>query len=88
MTKEDKLRLEINRAQTAGHVLKMLDPILDEQTTNIVAQLKSEVRENTSTEKSLLSGISKLICLEDLRNSLESRMKRGEKASKEINNEH
>ena len=82
----EKLITKRNDGMGAQHLLKIFDPILESAVRETIEQLKSDVRGGTASEMSLFTGISKLICLEDLRGQFESRIKSGHKAAKEINN--
>lgn len=87
MTSE-KLVTRRSDGASAQHLLKMFDPILEATKKATLEKLKSDVRAGISTEMSLFTGISNLICLEDLRGQFESRIKAGHKAAKEINNDN
>lgn len=83
---DEKLVTRRNDGAGAQHLLKIFDPILESSKKETLEQLKTDVRGGTATEMSLFTGISKLICLEDLRGQFESRIKSGHKAAKEISN--
>lgn len=79
---------KINRARISDALLSAIDPVLKELETIIVTQLKQDHRSGTLSYEQSISHVSKLVVLEDLKENLKGKIKIGNKAQEDMNNDN
>lgn len=77
----------LNVGKRAGLALEYLGPLLEEQKEIIVSRMKSLYRDGQWSESKLVSLAAELCALDDLKNRIQSKIRKAEKISMEINRE-
>lgn len=75
-------------SQIAEALKPQLLPILGEIEQDIVSQLKGRQREGKLSLEHAIAGIAQLCVIEDLKNSLETKIKRASKIREGMNNDN
>lgn len=83
----EKIVSQINNGSTASVCLQWMQPIFDEVESNIITNLKTKVRQGEVRESVLLSGVSSLIAIEDLKFKLQGIARVGDSARKKLEGE-
>lgn len=75
---------QVGEGKAARLVMSHMQSDLEYQRHAIVSRLKAMHRSGEATEAKLLAGIAELCTLDDLENRLNQKIRRGDNASKEI----
>lgn len=87
MTEQEAKQLShVGEGKAARLVMNHLAADLEAQRASTVAKLKIMYRAGDATEARLLAGLAELCTLDDLETRLRAKIRRGDHASKELDN--